>query len=1087
MRLLLLAISFCLSFSLFGQGTTTSEMKGIITGADGLPLIGANVVAVHEPSGTVFGTITNLDGQYQIPGMRIGGPYKVTVSYTGYTESTLENVMLRLGETFRRDFTLNEANIELNMVTVVAAAGVTGQTAGTSTQITAEQMSTVPSLDRDLDDFLRLTPQANGFSDGISFAGVNNRYNAIYIDGAVNNDVYGISSSGTNGGQTGISPFSMDIIDQFQVVLSPYDVSLGGFAGGGINAVTKSGTNTLSGTAYYFMQNESLAGKTNGTLAQRIAPNNPDSVRTKLADFSKNIYGASLGGAIKKDKIFFFANVEVQDDETPIPFEVEQYTSGPNRAQVADLDNLRNFLINTYGYDPGGFGSTRDELQGLKLFGKLDFNLSDKHRLTVRHQYTKAENYDRNGGSSNTINFENNGVYFPSTTNSSAIELHSTIGTNLSNNLILGFTKVKDDRDAIGGDFPYMFINDQSAGTIRLGTEEFSTANILDQSTFTITDNLKLFRRNHTFTFGTHNEFYSFNNVFIGQNYGTYRFASISDFINGVNAIEYDRSYSLIDEASGDATKAAADFNAMQLGVYVQDEWAISSRFTLSGGIRLDVPIISSDPKIDTHFNNVTLPVLRAAYPIANDVEAGQSPEGQLMLSPRLGFEYDVTGDRKTILRGGAGIFTSRVPFVWPGAIFTNNGLTIGRVDETNLGGSVAFVADINNQYKHPNFAIPSGQVDLFVKDFKYPQVFRTNFAWDQKFGNGFEFSMEGLFTKTLNNVLYTQVNSDPAVKFTWTNTPDARTVFVNKNLDGTYSGGVYVASNTNEGYTYNLTTSLAKTFGSDFNVYVAYNYGDGKAVNEGTSSQNSSQWRGQTHINGRNNPVLGRSDFAIGHRVLANLTYKLKWSDKIRTSVSLFYNGESGEAFSYVIGGNGSAVTNINGERGSTSRNRTLVYVPRDASEINLQPYTSGGNMVSAEVQWTNLNAMIESDKGLSERRGQYAEKNGSFAPFNSVFDLVLRQDFGADLGGDLHKIQLSFDIFNLANLLNKEWGVYYFTPGSDFNNFQLYQFDGYEADGTTPKFSYRLGNKTGKDIFQIGGTSSRWRMRVGVRYMFN
>lgn len=294
MRLLLLAISFCLSFSLFGQGTTTSEMKGIITGADGLPLIGANVVAVHEPSGTVFGTITNLDGQYQIPGMRIGGPYKVTVSYTGYTESTLENVMLRLGETFRRDFTLNEANIELNMVTVVAAAGVTGQTAGTSTQITAEQMSTVPSLDRDLDDFLRLTPQANGFSDGISFAGVNNRYNAIYIDGAVNNDVYGISSSGTNGGQTGISPFSMDIIDQFQVVLSPYDVSLGGFAGGGINAVTKSGTNTLSGTAYYFMQNESLAGKTNGTLAQRIAPNNPDSVRTKLADFSKNIYGASL-------------------------------------------------------------------------------------------------------------------------------------------------------------------------------------------------------------------------------------------------------------------------------------------------------------------------------------------------------------------------------------------------------------------------------------------------------------------------------------------------------------------------------------------------------------------------------------------------------------------------------------------------------------------------------------------------------------------------------------------------------------------------------------------------------------------------
>lgn len=346
----------------------------------------------------------------------------------------------------------------------------------------------------------------------------------------------------------------------------------------------------------------------------------------------------------------------------------------------------------------------------------------------------------------------------------------------------------------------------------------------------------------------------------------------------------------------------------------------------------------------------------------------------------------------------------------------------------------------------------------------------------------------EGLFTKTLNNVLYAQINSDPTVKFTWTNTPDNRTVYVNKNLDGTYSGGVYEAYNTNEGYTYNFTTSLAKKFGQHFSVYAAYNYGDGKAINEGTSSQNSSQWRGQTHINGRNNPVLGRTDFAIGHRVLTNLTYKIDWAKHFGTSVSLFYNGESGETFSYVIGGTGSAVTNINGERGSTSRNRTLIYIPNDQSEINLKDYTkTDGTVVTAAEQWTNLNALIESDPGLSDHRGEYAEKNGSFAPFNSVFDLVLRQDIGADLGGDVHKIQFSFDIFNVANLLNKDWGAYYFTPGSDFNNFQLYQFDGYESDGTTPKFSYRLGSATKRDIFQISGTSSRWRMRLGVRYMFN
>lgn len=1085
MRLLLLAFCLGLSSLIFGQGTTTSEMRGIVTGTDGEAIIGANVIAVHEPSGTTFGTATDVDGNYQLPGMKVGGPYKVTVSFTGYTDVTLDNVMLRLGEPFRHDFVMNEANIELNAVTVVAASGVTGRSAGTSTQITAEQINTVPSLDRDLDDYLRLTPQANGFSDGISFAGINNRYNAIYIDGAVNNDVYGISSSGTNGGQTQISPFSMDIIDQFQVVISPYDVSLGGFAGGGINAVTKSGTNKFSATAYLFTQNESLAGKTNFKLAERLAPSNPDSIRQKLPDFSKKIYGASLGGPIAKDKLFFFTNVEIQNDETPLPFEVGQYTSIAGRVKEAELDNLRNFLINQYNYDPGGYGSTLDELEGLKLFGKIDWNLSDKHRLTLRHQYTKAEQFDRFAGSSTTINFENNGVYFPSTTNSSALQLNSRFGQSTSNDLIIGFTKVHDDRDAIGSDFPYLFIQDSSAGTIRLGTEEFSTSNLLDQTTFTLTDNLKLYKRNHTFTIGTHNEFYSFKNIFIGQNFGTYTFASLEDFINGVNAIQYVRSYSLVDEESGDATKAAADFNAMQLGFYIQDEWSVNSKFTLSGGLRLDIPVITTDPEEDVVFND-TVAAFIAQYPIAEGIEAGKAPDGQLMLSPRLGFEYDVAGNRKSIIRGGAGIFTSRIPFVWPGAMFTNNGLTIGRVTQADLGGSVAFVSDVNAQYENPNFAVPSGQVDIFVQDFKYPQVFRTNLAWDQKFGNGFEFSLEGLFTKTLNNIIYTQINSDPTVKFNWTGTPDTRAVYFNRNLVNIYGGGVYLASNTNEGYTYNLTASLSKQFGNSFSAYAAYNYGDGKAIQEGTSSQNSSQWRGQTSINGRNFPELGRTDFAVGHRVLMNLTWKKEWTSGIATSISLFYNGESGEAFTYVIAG-GSTAQNINAERGSTSRNRSMIYVPRDASEINLIDYTAGGQTVTAADQWANFNALIESDPGLSDHRGEYAPKNGSFAPFNSQFDLVLRQDLGADLGGDLHKIQLSFDIVNVANLLNKEWGAYYVVPGSDFNNFQLLQFEGYEADGTTPKFTYRQGTKTGRDLFTISGTASRWRMRLGVRYMFN
>ncbi|HQU61152.1 MAG TPA: carboxypeptidase regulatory-like domain-containing protein, partial [Saprospiraceae bacterium] len=362
------------------QGVTTSSMQGSIEDANGESLIGANILAVHEPSGTTYGTATDIDGNYRIPGMRVGGPYRITISYTGYSEKVYENVFLRLGESKKLDVMMEESAVSLEAIQVVATAGVTGQNSGASTQITTDEIDAMPTLNRDINDFLRLTPQATRYGDGISFAGTNNRYNAIYIDGAVNNDVFGLASSGTNGGQTGISPFSIDIIDQFQVVLSPYDVTLGGFAGGGVNAVTKSGTNQFSGTAYYFVQNQDLVGKTNGVLADRLGID-----RTKVADFSQNLYGASLGGPIVKDKVFFFVNAEIQDDQTPAPFEVENYTQADGRASVADLENLRSFLRETYNYDPGDFRSTSDELKGLKLFGKIDINLNQNHRLTLRH------------------------------------------------------------------------------------------------------------------------------------------------------------------------------------------------------------------------------------------------------------------------------------------------------------------------------------------------------------------------------------------------------------------------------------------------------------------------------------------------------------------------------------------------------------------------------------------------------------------------------------------------------------------------------------------------------------------------------
>lgn len=1058
---------------MMGQGVTTSSMNGQVTDQNGSPLVSATVIAVHTPSGTSYGSIVNEEGYYRIPNMKVGGPYKVTVTYTGYASAETERIYLRLGENLRQNFDLAETGVQLEEVLITVTQGTAGTNSGASTQITTEQIDVIPTLNRDLSDYLRLTPQSTGYAGGTSFGGVNNRYNAVYIDGAVNNDVFGLASNGTNGGQTGISPFSIDIIDQFQVVLSPYDVTLGGFAGGGVNAVTKSGTNEFKGTAYYFWQNEGLVGKTNRTLTD-ITGND----RTSVADFSQQTYGASVGGPLVKDKVFFFVNAEIQADETPSPFDFGVYDGDSDQAKLTELSQ---FVQNTYGYDPGTFGDVSDELNGLKLFAKIDINLNDDHRLTLRHNYTQAENINRNVSNASNINFSRNGVFFPSVTNSTALELNSRFGNDLSNNLIIGFTNVSDDRDPIGTDFPYVFINDGD-GQIAMGSEQFSTGNALDQTIFTITDNFKIYKNQHTITLGTHNEFYSIYNLFIGQNYGTYRFASVDDFINGVSALEYDRSYSLVDDITGDGSAAAAEFNAMQLGFYAQDEWAVTPDFTLTAGLRLDIPILTTDPAIDASFNSEVLPIVQAEYDVANNVLGGSAPDGQLMISPRVGFTYDLTGDRMNILRGGVGIFTSRVPFVWPGSMYTNNGLTLGRVDERDITGDVNFIPGIQNQYVNPNFTVPSGQIDIFTQDFKYPQVLRGNLAIDTKLPGDISFTLEGIYTKTLNNVLYTQVNSDPTVDFTWTNTgADDRPVYTRSNLDPTYNA-IYVGSNTSEGSTYNITASFAKQFSSGLTANLSYTYGDATALTEGTSSQNSSQWRGQVNTDGRNTPVLGRSDFALGQRVLGTLSYSVDWNEakNASTTITLLVEALQGSPYSYVIGG--SNARNINNEAGSSSRNRSLIYIPADASEINFVE----SNGVSPAEQWTLLDAFIENDPYLSKNRGSYAEKNSNWMPWMSFLDLSLRQDFGVMAGGKMNTIQVSWDVFNVANLINPSWGVRYTVPG-DFNNFFLYSFEGYDpADGTTPQFSY-TDDAIGNDALNVDNFNSRWRMRLGVRYIFN
>jgi len=1065
----------------FAQGVTTSSMQGQVNDQSGETLIGVAITATHVPTGTFYGTVSDNDGYYRIDNMKVGGPYKVTISYLGQEDVVYNDVYLRLGEAYKKDVTMGDASVALGEIVVTAQTGSLGKNSGTSTQIGTAAIEKMPTLNRDIADFTRLTPQASNLTSGTSFGGVNNRYNAIYVDGAVNNDVFGLADSGTNGGQTGIAPFSIDIIEQLQVVLSPYDVTYGGFAGGGINAVTKSGTNTMAGTAYYFLQNESLVGKTNNTLIERLSGDNE---REKVAEFTKQTYGLSLGGPIVKDKVFFFANAELQNDENPIPFALDTYTGvNADRAQESDLNTLRNHLMDTYGYDAGSFGDTSDELEGLKLFGKFDINLNNANKLTLRHQYTKAEQFNRNGGSSSRINFSNNGIFFPSITNSSAIELNSSINNTMSNNLIIGYTTVNDDRDPLGDPFPYVIIFDEAGGEINLGSEQFSTANVLTQKIFTLTDNFKIYKGKHTFTIGTHNEFYNIRNVFMPWNFGEYEFDSIDDFISGAPASDYTRVYSLVDDIAGDESAAAAEFSAMQLGIYGQDEIAINNKLTLTAGVRIDVPILTTDPAEAPGFNDEVLPRLLNAYPEFEDnVEAGVAPDGQIMFSPRVGFNYAI--DNKSSARGGIGVFTSRVPFVWPGAMYNTNGVTSTSLEGSDISEDIIFRPDIQNQYTWENPTIPSGDMNLFTKDFKYPQVLKANLAYDAEIGNGWNTSLEASFTKTLNNVRYTNLNTSTTIDSTFTGSGDNRPIFEGSEIDEDDFGAVYLASNTNEGYAYNLTAAVNKEIVPNLNLLFAYSFGDSYALFEGTSSQNSSQWRGAVNVNGRNDASFGRSDYALGSKIITALDYTVYWANSLSTNFSLFYNGQNGLPFSYVIGGDRDA-RNLNNESGSTSRYRSLVYVPGDANDINLIDYEDGSTVVTAAEQWSNLDAFISEDPHLSERRGDYAEKNAGRAPWVNFIDFSVKQDFNINASNSTHKFQASFDVFNLGNLINSNWGVRYNIPG-DFNNYELLNFEGFADDETTPQYTYRQ-DQPAKDTYDISNFNSRWQARLGLRYIFN
>ncbi len=1049
----MLAIAFVASTSVFSQ-VTSSSMTGNVKKSDGEPLVGASIKATHLPTGTVFTSLTRSNGIYNIVNMIPGGPYKVEITFVGLSPFMQDNLVLPLGENIRVDADLATAGETLTNV-IVTAAGSAGarRKTGASTSISKEQIASLPTLTRSLQDFTRLTPQSNGNN---SFGGASNKFNNITIDGAVNNDVFGLSGSGTPGGQAATTPISLDAIQEIQVVLAPYDITYGNFTGGGVNAITRSGTNNIEGSIYYFFRNQNTVGK------------DPVS-RVKTATFADKQYGFRIGAPIIKNKLFVFVSGELGRKTAPTIFNAGETGSVLTAQEATDIANS---LKTRYQYDVGTAAAFDAETQSDKVFGRIDWNISAKHRLTVRHNYISA--YDDNISRTGTLfRFGNNTYRFNNEQNITVAELRSRFNNTFSNNLILGRHRIRDFRTTYGTLFPSIEIA-KGSGTIQLGSERSSAANELDQDIFEITDNLKIFKGKNTFTIGTHNEFFKFRNLFINNFNGRWRFASVADF-NANQPRQFDVSFSANKSVDD---RPSAEFKAAQLGFYAQDEIQFNPKFRLTAGLRVDIPVFSTKPA-----NN---PVVETTF--GPDYKTSNVPNGQLLWSPRVGFNYDIEGNRSLILRGGIGLFTGRVPFVWISNQFGGTGLllkTTAQTDNTpnaapfDVNGGNGFEPNVNNQ-SNIGSAGNTFEVNIMDKDFKIPQVMRLNLGIDAKLPGGLNLTVDLLYSKTINNVFYQDINLtapvgvvDPAYNAGF----DKRIAFsTNANArkkNVAITNALYL-TNTNKGYTYNAGFTLNKTTKNLF-AQIAYNYNGAADVNGGASSTALSQWEFVQVVGDPNNAGLANSDYGLKHRILATVSYSFHYAKFFKTSVGLFYSANSGSPFTYLVNGD----LNSDGRFGND-----LIYIPANQSQIKFVDQVNSANnaiVQTAAQQSAAFENFIVNDKYLSKMRGQYAERNGRSTPWEHVIDARFTQDFSFLTGSKRHTFQFTFDVFNLTNLIDKSWGRQWSVTN------KAYSILSTVANRTTgPSAGQGVGyNFTARDPWTLN-FGARWQGQIGLRYIF-
>ncbi len=1046
---LILSVLFAASTTTLAQGLTTATVSGIVTDQDGNPLPGANVIARHEPTGTTYGAAARADGRFNIPNLRVGGPYTITASFVGFRSSSEENVTLELSQNLRLDFSLVDDAIELAQIEVlgeinpILSAGRTGAANNVST----EQIERLPTIERRIQDFTRLAPQIVG----TNVSGRNFRYNNVQVDGAVLNDVFGLGGSGgMPGGQVNTQPINLDAIQEFRVAIAPYDVRENGFTGGSINAITRSGTNRWTGSAYWYGRNENLVGLS------------PDALRQKLDEFGEFQAGFRLGGPIQEDRLFFFAAGEIGRRNDPI----EVGFAGSGAANVfnvprSTLDEIVSIAQNQYGYNAGGYDRFIQNQNNDKLFIRFDYNISDRHRLTLRHNYVDG-NLDRGAIRGTTTLALNSQAYvFNSQQNATVAELNSTLGSNIANTARIAYTAIRDNRDYEGASpFPQVSIFLDSGELIRFGMERFSHANALDQDIFEFTNDLTIFTGNHTITLGTSNQLFSFSNLFIQDFYGSYEFRSYTDTEgNPVDAIEafrrgrpsrYFYSWSLLDDP-----QPWAEWTTLQLGFYAQTEWAARPNLSLTFGLRADIPIFLDDPLFNPTFTN-DFPQYRT----------DEVPSGNILWSPRFGFNWDATGTRSTQVRGGVGIFSGRTPGVWLSNQYSNTGMDFGRVDERNLPEGF-FSNDPNNQPRPGDGSglqpIETTEVNITDPDFRHPQLLRTNIAVDQQLPLDLIGTFEVLYSQAIYDIMYQNLNVGD---FESVNAADGRWRHTSARQSDNFTN-VMLLENTNKGYQYSITGQLQRLPREGFFGSVSYTYSQAFDMNSGTSSRAISNWVNNVVSRSANNPRLERSLWETRHRILAAVSYQFPIRPRWNTTISFIYEGREGRPFSYVYNGD---LTN------DGNRFNNTVYIPTSMDEYVCEPFP--GDNRTPEMIWAQFNQFVNSDPHLSKYRGKITPRNIGREPWIHQLDLRFAQLIPT-LG--TQRIELTLDILNVLNLINRDWGLQKFHT---FQSYNLLTFRGYTPGGTPIVRYNHIEDRD--DTFQIDDILSRWQIQFGVRYTF-